>query len=236
MSLAEQLRARKASLRPTETIVRPMPVCQSGLEQEGLSCLGGEIELERSEEQAITMKLAKNCAQMLKNARHAVVYTGAGISTTTGISDYRGPDGVWTCLATGRIPDDSFDWTGATPSCAHMCIAKLIEVGFLKFCTSTNLDALHYKSGLTPLDNLAELHGNKYVERCAVCDRDTLRPFPIRRSVTRETGRFCECGGALTDSGIDFGQALPVHHLSLAQQHARVADFSMVVLRPWCIG
>lgn len=229
MSLAEQLRDRKLNLRPTETIVRPMPVCQSGLEQEGLACLGGEIEPERSEEEAITVELAKKCAHMLQQARHAVVYTGAGISTSTGISDYRGPDGVWTSLATGRIPDESFDWTTATPSFAHMCITKLIELGFLKFCTSTNLDALHYKSGLTPLLNLAELHGNKYVERCARCSKDILRPFPVRRSSTRETGRFCECGGLLTDSGIDFGQALPERHFSLAHKHAMMADFSLVV-------
>jgi mono-ADP-ribosyltransferase sirtuin 6 len=239
MPFAEQLRARKANLRPTETIVRPMPVCQSGLEHQGLSCLGGEIEHERLEEEATTVELARTCAHMLQRARHTVVYTGAGISTATGISDYRGPDGVWTCLATGRIPDDSFDWTAATPSFAHMCIAKLMELGFVKFCTSTNLDALHYKSGLTPLDNLAELHGNKYVERCAVCSKDVLRSFPIRRSATRETGRVCECGGPLTGSGIDFRQALPVHHLSLAQKHAMAADFSLVVgtsmrVRPAC--
>mmetsp|Transcript_62264 Transcript_62264/g.144876 ORF Transcript_62264/g.144876 Transcript_62264/m.144876 type:complete len:323 (-) Transcript_62264:59-1027(-) len=216
-----------------------MPVCQSGLEDQGLASLGGEIVPERSEEPGVTRQLAQQCAELLRQARHAVVYTGAGVSTASGISDYRGPDGVWTCLATGRIPDDSFDWTAAVPSFAHMCIAELMKRKMLKFCTSTNLDALHFKSGLVPLQNLAELHGSKYVERCPDCQREYLRSFPIRRTATRATGRFCECGGALMDSGIDFGQDLPMHHLDLAQQHAAEADFSLVVgssmrVRPAC--
>merc|ERR1712036_130432 len=132
------------------------------------------------EDGSTTQEAAVKCARALERAEHAVIYTGAGASTSTGISDYRGPNGVWTSLATGRIPDDSVDVTAAMPSYAHMCIAKLIEEGYLKSCISTNLDALHYKSGLCPLGNLAELHGNLFCERCSKCGEDALRPFPIR--------------------------------------------------------
>lgn len=230
MSLAEMLQAKKSSLKPTVTIVRPMPVIQTGLEDQGLSCLGGEIEPEHSEDEAATEAAARTCAGALRRAKHAVVYTGAGVSTNTGISDYRGPNGVWTSLATGRIPEDSFDTSSASPSFTHMCILKLMESGYVKFCTSTNLDGLHYKSGLRPLENLAELHGSIFCERCDSCGTDFYRSFPIRRTRTRFTGRRCaDCGGSLTDSGIDFGQGLPERHLSLADEHAKLSDFSLVL-------
>lgn len=228
MSLLEAIRQKKTELKPTETIVRPHPTVCTGTEQTGLDCLGGAIEDEKVEEEEVTIELARQCAEHLRESKHAVVYTGAGISTSTGISDYRGPHGVWTCLAQGRIPDESFDYTAAKPSYTHMCIQKLMEVGLVKFCCSTNLDGLHMKSGLVPLENLAELHGNKWTERCTRCRREQTRKFPIRRTATRMTGRNCRCGGNFMDSGIDFGQALPMRHLGLAEQQARVSDFSLV--------
>lgn len=209
--------------------MRPLPVCCTGTEENGLACLGGQIEPEHEEDERYTAEMAATCAQMLRDSKYAVVYTGAGVSTSTGISDYRGPNGVWTSLATGRIPDDSVDVTAAVPSYAHMCIAKLIQKGILKCCVSTNLDALHYKSGLCPLKNLAELHGSLFCERCAECSEDALRPFPIRRTATRFTGRQCHCGGSFTDSGIDFGQSLPTKHLNLAKEEAKKSDFSLVL-------
>jgi len=228
MSMLAEILEKKSNLRPTVTVVRPHPTICAGLEKNGLDCLGGSIEDEEAEEQHLTVEYAKQCANALRASSHAVVYTGAGVSTSTGISDYRGPNGVWTCLATGRIPDDSFDVTAAQPSYTHMCIKKLIDTGLVKFCTSTNLDGLHLKSGLTPLDNLAELHGNMWVERCTRCRKETQRPFPIRRTATRMTGRWCTCGGSYMDSGIDFGQPLPMKHLGAAEQQARSSDFALV--------
>lgn len=230
MAFLQQLQSKKGQLRPTETIVRPHPAVQTGFEEAGLNCLGGAIEEERTESEAATASAAARCAEALRTAQCAVVYTGAGVSTATGISDYRGPDGVWTSLAKGRIPDESFDYTGASPSYTHMSIAKLIQEGYLKLCTSTNLDGLHYKSGLQPLVNLAEVHGNKFCERCPACNEEVVRPFPIRRTPDRRTGRLCPaCGCSFTDSGIDFGQSLPVRHLELAEAQAKRSDFSLVV-------
>jgi len=229
MSFAEQLKKKRGSLRPTETVVRPMPVCCTGTEELGLEYLGGAVEPERHEDEETTAKAAFLCAEELRRSEHAVVYTGAGVSTAAGIPDYRGPSGVWTSLATGRIPDETVDFTTLAPTFTHMCIAKLMQVGLLKFCTSTNLDCMHCKSGLITLQNLAELHGNVYRERCTECGEEAHRSFPIRRTATRLTGRSCQCGGGFGDSGIDFGQGLPIRHLTLAQNEAKKADFSLVL-------
>jgi len=236
MSLLAAIQSKAAELKPTAhlTVVRPHPCICTGTETFGLSALGGALEHEREEEEEMTIATARATAQKLREARHAVVYTGAGISTATGISDYRGPKGVWSCLATGRIPDDSFDISSARPSYSHMAIRELISHGLIKHVVSTNLDGLHLKSGLTPLDNLSELHGSMWYERCMRCRKDSpVRPFPIRRgtqaSHPRHTGRWCTCGGAFMDSGIDFGQSLPLRHLSLAEKHAKLSDFSLVI-------
>jgi len=218
------------------TVVRPHPCVCSGTEAFGLSALGGEIEVEREESREDTIAAARAAAAKLRASRNAVVYTGAGISTSAGISDYRGPDGVWTSLAKGIIPDESFDLTSARPSFAHMALKKLHDEGLIKFVVSTNLDGLHYKSGMDPLVDLAELHGSMWYERCVRCHKDSpVRPFPVRRggdpakSHPRATGRWCSCGGMYMDSGIDFGQTLPWRHLAAAEAAAKASDFSLVV-------
>jgi len=238
MSFLAQLQNKAKSLKPTVTVVRPHPCIQTGLESLGLSALGGAIEKEHVEKLETTIALAHETAHALLQAHHAVVYTGAGVSTSTGIADYRGPNGVWTSLATGRIPEEKFDITSASPSYSHMAIAKLVARGHVKFVTSTNLDGLHMKSGLVPLDNLSELHGSIFCERCPRCQKTVVRTFPVRRGGAkaagatehpRMTGRHCSCGGGFMDSGIDFGQPLPMKHLCMAEQHSKLCDFSLVV-------
>lgn len=185
---------------------------------------------EKVEDEEVTRVAAIACAKKLRESSNAVVYTGAGVSTSTGIPDYRGPNGIWTVMATGRIHDKTVDISDASPSYTHMCIAKLVHVGFLKGCVSTNVDGLHYKSGLEPLQNLAELHGNLFCERCRSCEAEVMRPFPIRGTASRETGRLCkECRGPYTDSIINFGEDLPKKHMDLATSMAEKSDFSLVI-------
>jgi mono-ADP-ribosyltransferase sirtuin 6 len=221
----------KKNLAPAETVVRSLPCVQTGLEENGLNCLGGHIEPEKKEELEQTKNHAKNFAKLLRKAKHAVIYTGAGVSTATGVPDYRGPNGAWTCLATGRIPDESVNIESVKPSYAHMCIQKLVEGGLVQFVTSTNLDGLHWKSGLKPHDNLAELHGNIFCMRCPRCKAEFYGNERIVRTSTssRFQEKWCTCGGHLMDSGIDFGQTLPLQHLALAEKHAKQADLSLVV-------
>jgi NAD-dependent SIR2 family protein deacetylase len=209
-----------------------MPTVCSGTESFGLGALGGSLEPEKEETEDETIAHAYLCATKIKAAQgHTVLYTGAGISTSAGIKDYRGPKGVWTSLATGVIPDETFDLTSAHPTFTHACIKALVDANLVAHVCSTNLDALHMKSGLTS-PTLSELHGNMYVERCtsATCGIDVRRSFPIRRRPDRLTGRACpRCSSALTDSGIDFGQNLPANHLNLASDAADRAQFSLVV-------
>merc|ERR1712151_467019 len=133
-------------------------------------------------------------------------------------------------MATGRTPDKTVNISDASPSYAHMCIAKLVQAGILKGCVSTNVDGLHYKSGLEPLVTLAELHGNVFCERCKSCEAEVMRRFPIRGTASRETGRLCrQCGGPYTDSIINFGEDLPKKHVDLAVGMAGRSDFSLVI-------
>jgi len=101
-------------------------------------------------------------------ARDLVVFTGAGISTESGLPDFRGPDGIWTRQAKG-LPPKTRDFSSAEPNAGHMAIVDLQKLNKLAFLVSQNVDNLHLKSGISP-DLLAELHGNVTKLRCSRCN------------------------------------------------------------------
>jgi len=143
-------------------------------------------------------------AQWIKESENLTVFTGAGISTSTGIPDYR--SGYGTVLPTGpgcwekaayrdkykqdlikagkplpnamRVP---FNVTiqQARPSPTHMALVELQDRDMLKFVISQNIDGLHRKSGIHP-DKMAELHGNTNLEVCVKCNREHMRDFRVR--------------------------------------------------------
>jgi len=248
MAFLAELKDTKTSLKSCETVVRPHPCVCSGTEEFGDQWLCGERLEEIVEAEDKTQALAHELAQLLRpstahpdatSPTRLVIYTGAGVSTSTGIGDYRGPKGVWTNLAEGIIPDESMDYSAARPSYTHMAIKRLVDEGLCTGVTSTNLDGLHMKSGLRPMEKLAELHGNMFAERCVRCKAEAYRAFPIQRTPKRFTGRYCDCGGNFMDSGIDFGQNLPLRHLALAEKHANAQTVSLVLgtslrVRPSC--
>ena len=113
---------------------------------------------------------SKQLAEMLSTAKHAVFHTGAGISTASGIPDFRGPNGVWTKEKRNEKVEGGVSFESAQPTFTHTAIKTLVDKGLVKYVISQNVDGLHLKSGL-PREYLSELHGNVMMEKCERCNR-----------------------------------------------------------------
>ena len=161
----------------------------------------------------------KILAQWMYEAERLAVFTGAGISTESGLPDFRGPDGVWTRREKG-LSTEWPDLSVAEPNIGHTAIVELQRLGKLSFLISQNIDNLHLKSGIQP-DLLAELHGNVAKLRCSRCD------FLLDRF---EDQTACPlCGGKLVSSVVDFGQSLPNKDLADSYRHSQDCDLFVVV-------
>jgi NAD-dependent SIR2 family protein deacetylase len=157
-------------------------------------------------------------AQLMFEAQSLVVFTGAGISTESGLPDFRGPDGVWTRQAKG-LPSKPRPFSSAEPNAGHLAIVQLQKLGKLRFLISQNVDNLHLTSGIRP-DLLAELHGNIAKLRCQRC----------QAQVDTSQGRdVCSCGGRLVSSVVNFGDSLPQKELQGSFLHSEQCDLFVVV-------
>ncbi|UJR35168.1 hypothetical protein I4U23_027935 [Adineta vaga] len=171
-------------------------------------------------------------------------YLGAGVSTSTGIPDFRssmntilptGP-GVWELRdhpGAKRSPKARVTTsTKAIPSVTHMALVELARRNLLHFVVSQNTDGLHLRSGL-PSTLLAELHGNSNLETCKKCQTKYLRDFRTRTSKKvhdHVTARKCtKCNSKLYDSIINFGENLPAYELQTSYEHAERADVCLVL-------
>jgi len=173
----------------------------------------------------------KKLAALIKESKNLVVYTGAGISTSASIPDYRGENGFWTLTDRGEKAPPCMDLAQALPTVGHMAIQSLVENGICKQVISTNIDGLHRRSGV-PADKIAELHGNCFKEQCKTCDREFLHNFNVttNSSNTHETGRTCTmCGEALYDTIINFQESLPQETYQTAERYSKEADVSLVL-------
>src|SRR5687768_14250431 len=104
------------------------------------------------------MKAIATAAKWIAESKHVVVFTGAGISTDSGLPDFRGPDGVWTRRDAG-LPPPAMPVHEVRPNIAHAALVQLERKGKVQFLISQNVDGLHLASGF-PANKLAELHGN----------------------------------------------------------------------------
>lgn len=179
-------------------------------------------------------------ARCIIQSQHLVAFTGAGISTDSGIPDFRGPNGVWTRRDAGlpdperRVPPNQIK-----PNASHLALVELQRLNKLQFLITQNTDNLHRLSGIRP-ELLAELHGNGQLVRCLGCDRqytrqevgwDTRRWGPGCRTQKPVVGQpACpNCGGRLISSVVNFGDPLPRKELTLADHHARHCDLLLVL-------
>jgi NAD-dependent SIR2 family protein deacetylase len=156
--------------------------------------------------------------QWMLEAQYLVVFTGAGISTESGLPDFRGPDGVWTRQAKG-LPPKPRPFSSAEPNAGHLAIVQLQKLGKLRFLISQNVDNLHLASGIRP-DLLAELHGNIAKLRCQRCQAQVDKS---------QGGEVCSCGGRLASSVVNFGDPLPQREMQSSFWHSGQCDLFIVV-------
>jgi NAD-dependent deacetylase len=159
-------------------------------------------------------------AKWIYESNRLVVFTGAGISTESGLPDFRGPNGLWTRKEKGLPPSNTSGWSAAAPNAGHQAIVEIQNLNKLYFLISQNVDNLHLKSGIRP-ELLAELHGNLTKLRCGKCEFK-MDNFGDQTSCP-------QCGGWMKPSVVDFGQSLPVKDMNDAMRYSQEADLFLVV-------
>jgi NAD-dependent deacetylase len=184
--------------------------------------------------------------QWIEQATRVVGFTGAGISTESGIPDFRSPNGVWARNRTvyfdefvrnesdrieyWRQKSESWpDMRDARPNAGHLAFVALARRGKLKAMITQNIDGLHQASGLDPTLVL-ELHGNGTVASCLSCGDRTPMDEAIERIQQGEPAPRCRhCNGLLKPATISFGQAMPMGILENCQRAAESCDLFLAV-------
>jgi NAD-dependent deacetylase len=179
-------------------------------------------------------------ADYLRAAQRALLFTGAGISTSSGIPDFRGPNGVWTrrqpvyfsdfmSSEAARIEHWDYKLEGrdafrdARPNAVHLAIVELEKAGKLRAVVTQNIDGLHSLAG-TSAELLVELHGTNALVECQSCHRRS-DPEPHFEEFRRtRKPPVCDCGGFLKPATISFGQSLDPRELARAERAAEEAD------------
>ena len=184
-------------------------------------------------------------AQAIARSRRAVVFTGAGISTESGIPDFRSPGGIWTRMAPIDFADFlaseearretwrrrfAMDETfrAAMPNRGHRAVAELVRRGKVAAVITQNIDGLHQASGIAE-DRVVELHGNSTYAHCLDCkaryELDALRVDFERDGTAPLCGA---CGGFVKTATISFGQAMPIEPMRRSEFEALAADLFIV--------
>ncbi len=179
-------------------------------------------------------------AQWIARAQRIVVFTGAGISTESGVPDYRGPDGVWTRRDKGLPPPEAkVSMDEALPNAGHMAVLELQNMGRLHYLISQNIDNLHLKSGIK-MDAIAELHGNVALMKCLACDKRFTKDEvgwdenKWGKGYRSEGGPVpgqpeCDCGGRIISSVVNFGDSMPEREMADSMKASEQCDLFIVV-------
>jgi len=187
----------------------------------------------------------KLVAKKIKESKHLVVFTGAGISTESGIPDYRSQGGIWDKFKPvyfdefmssekSRIKyweqrlDMEKSLSVSKPNAGHKSLAKLHDRGNLKALITQNIDGLHEASGI-PKEKIIELHGNTRRVRCMRCKKLISWEEAMVMIDAGEKAPACSCGGFFKPDTISFGQAMPVEETQRAAMLSSKSDVFIVV-------
>ena len=183
--------------------------------------------------------------EMLKKSSKVVFFTGAGVSTNSGIPDFRGPKGVWKSSTPIYFQDfisskekrfeswsrkfrNELSIDSAIPNEGHKKIAEIMKVKD-SFLVTQNVDNLHQDSGVD-IDKIAELHGNATYAKCLDCSRRyELEDLKKEFLETNEPPLCSICGGILKTATISFGQAMPEKEMQISQKKAIESDLFICV-------
>lgn len=182
----------------------------------------------------------KELQLLLSRSKRVVFFTGAGISTESGIPDFRSPGGVWDKYQ----PIDFRDFVGsadmrreawrrkfetdkvmrvAEPNRGHRAVAKLIELGVASAVITQNIDGLHQESGV-PTEQVIELHGNGTYAKCLSCAKPYALETVFKHFQTTGDPLDCDCGGFIKTATISFGQAMPEDEMIRAEHETLACD------------
>jgi NAD-dependent deacetylase len=185
----------------------------------------------------------QQAAELVRQSKHMIAFTGAGHSTASGIPDFRSPGaGLWekdnpmlvaSIWAFRLKPKTFFDWIrpmvrimlDAPPNPAHRALAELEELGRLKTIITQNIDNLHQRAGSR---RVLELHGHMREATCIRCYKIVPIDAQLEFEVLEGKVPRCRCGGVLKPNVILFGEQLPIRVLNEAMAEARRSDLILV--------
>ena len=180
----------------------------------------------------------------LRLARRILVFTGAGISTDSGIPDFRGPNGVWKTTDPRRYTIESYisdrsvrverwrarlesRFSDALPNAAHLAVTRLQRAGLVTMVVTQNIDGLHQRAGAV---NVVELHGTSSEAMCLDCGRRMPIEVALDRVREGDDDPHCErCGGLLKTATISFGQPLVAADMDRSIDEARRCDVCLTI-------
>ena len=192
--------------------------------------------------------MLQRIAEWIVNAKRLVVFVGAGLSTESGIPDFRSPGGLWDRYDPQEFTYQNFlssesarkkYWVmgtevytvvkSAQPNAAHLAISELERLGILDCIITQNIDGLHFKAGNSP-DRVIELHGTVMHVNCLTCGKRYDREAIQERLRQGETVPHCDhCQGLLKPATIAFGQAMPERETEEAYARSEASDLFIVI-------
>jgi len=183
--------------------------------------------------------------RLLKQARRGVVFTGAGMSTESGIPDFRSPGGIWTKMMPVQFQDYISDpearrvswerrfemeetWSAIKPNAGHLAVAELVRRGHINVVITQNIDNLHQAGGV-PDKRMVELHGNTGYAKCLTCGaRMEIAEIRLHFEDHGDAPDCKFCGGIIKTATISFGQAMPEDAMAKAEEASVNADLFLV--------